>query len=388
MKHIITLQLVFLCAFSYAQNFQISKTIVDKTTKAPLENVIIFNENDYSTTNSEGKFAFVSQKNEINLNLLGYNSIKTTFDKLKNDNDTIYMETKAIQLQEVVVSNTEEYMKKVYDKFYDNLLQNYTIDFFLRNVFKKDQVNILLQDIYARKNQKANQKKNLAIEILNMRKTSLFEKKDHLNFEFPDFDRLFTIIVPQIDLCNFTEIPFNDSDFKKVLFETNEKHQSGQTLKGYFIINRKDYAVVEYTLSIIEDPEKITYKELSFSRGKYRTTKWEKFTQFTKDATSNKYYVSNINFDNQIEIIDSKKSEKPFYYDFNMGFFVTNKPSNEKVNSNFDSDKDIFKAKFRYSKDFWNAQNQLPLTNELQLFLKSVEEKKDKTKEFEIIANF
>jgi len=67
---------------------------------------------------------------------------------------------------------------------------------------------------------------------------------------------------------------------------------------------------------------------------------------------------------------------------------VTNSQTKEKVNSNFATDKDIFKAKFPYSKDFWNDQNQLPLTNELEVFLKSVFEKKDKTEEFEVIGNF
>lgn len=198
MKYLIALQFLFICSFSYAQNFQISKVIVDKDTKAPLENVIISNENDNSITNAEGRFVFVSQQNEINLNLLGYNKIKTSFDKLHKEKDTIFMEIKAFELQEVVISNTEAFMKKVYDKFQDNLLQNYTLNFFLRNVFKKDQVNILLQDIYARKNKNASQKNNLTIEILNMRKTSLFEKKDKVNFQFPDFDGLFHIIVPQI----------------------------------------------------------------------------------------------------------------------------------------------------------------------------------------------
>nr|WP_315157103.1 hypothetical protein [uncultured Flavobacterium sp.] len=386
MKHFIVIQLFFICGFSYAQNFQISKIVVDKNTKIPLENVSVFNESDYSTTNAEGKFAFVSQKNEINFNLLGYNLITTTFDKLKSGKDTIFMEIKATQLQEVVVSNADSYMKKVYDKFQDNLLQNYTIDFFLRNIFKKDKVNILLQDISARENQDKTRKKSLSIEILNMRKTSVFEKKDNINFGFPNFDDLFSNVLPQIDKYSFTEIPFNDNEFKKILFESNKKDKSGQIQKGYFIINRKDYAIVEYNLSTIDDPEKVPYKNLF--RGKYRTIKLNTFVQYTKDTKSNKYYQSNLKLDNQVEIIVYKISENPFYFDFTMDFFVTNSPSNEKINSNFATNKDIFKAKFPYSQDFWNNQNQLPLTKELEEFLKSVNEKKDKTKEYEIISNF
>ncbi|KDN55195.1 hypothetical protein [Flavobacterium seoulense] len=384
MKLIIALQFIFICSFSYAQNFQISKIILDKNTKAPLENVIISNENDISITNAEGKFVFVSQQNEINLNLLGYHKIKTTFDKLKNEKDTIFMEIKTFELQEVVINNTEAFMKKVYDKFQDNLLQNYTLNFFLRNVFKKDKINILLQDIYARKNKNQNPKNNLTIEILNMRKTSLFEKKDKINFQFPDFDGLFHVIVPQIEKCNFMETPFNDNAFKKIAFRTNEKVKSGQIWTGYFIVNRKDYAVVEYSLTLIDDPEKIPYKKILLSKQEYRTTKWTKFTQFTKDEKSNRYYPSNIKIDNQVEILANKK----IYYDFTMDFFATNSPTNEKINSNFLIHNDIFKAKFPYSKSFWSNQNQLPLTKELELFINSVADKKDKTKEFEIISNF
>jgi hypothetical protein len=388
MKYIIALQFFFLCTFSHSQNFQINKIVVDKNTKSPLENVIVSNESDYSTTNADGKFAFVSQKNEINLNLLGYNTVKTTFENLKNSKDTIFMEIKATQLQEVVVSNAGPYMKKVYGKFRDNALQNYTVNFFLRNVLKKDKVNARLQDLYARKNLNTSQKNDLSIEILNMRKTSLAEKKDHIGFKFPDFNDFSKVVAPLIDKCNFTETSFNDSDFKKVLFETNEKDQSGQIWKGYFIINRKDYAVVEFMISIIDDPEKMPYKKLPFFLGKYRSSKWEKFVQFTKDATSNKYYASNAKLYGQVEVFVDKKTEKPLYYDFSMDYFTTNSPTNAKVNSNFATDKDIFKAKFPYSKDFWENQNQLPLTKELELFLKSVAEKKDKTKEYEIIGNF
>src|SRR5215217_7341746 len=114
MKYIIALQFIFICSFSYAQNFQISKVIVDKNTKAPLENVIISNEYDNSITNSEGKFVFISQQNEINLNLLGYNKIKTNFDKLQKEKDTVFMEIKTFELREVVISNTEAFMKKGY----------------------------------------------------------------------------------------------------------------------------------------------------------------------------------------------------------------------------------------------------------------------------------
>jgi hypothetical protein len=386
MKHLITLQFFFLCLFSYAQNFQINKIVADKDTKSPLENVTIFNESDISATNAEGKFAFISQKNEINLNLLGYNTIKTTFDNLKNSKDTIFMEMKATQLQEVVVSSIDPFMKKVFEKAKDNFLQNYTANFFLRNILKKDKTNIVLQDIYARTNKNTDPKKTRNIEILNMRKISLIDKKDHAKFKFPDFNKFYDMPILHFGNCIFTEIPFNDSNFKKILFETNTKNAWGQTWKGYFIINRDDYAIIEYSITQIDNPDIIPYNKPSSPH--YRTIKSDKFIKFTKDAASHKYYASISRLEAQVELVRDEKTEKKICYDLDINYFVTNSPTNEKINSNFAADKDIFKAKFPYSKEFWSSQNQLPLTNELQLFLKSVDEKKEKTKEFEVIGNF
>ncbi|MBA0884768.1 carboxypeptidase-like regulatory domain-containing protein [Flavobacterium undicola] len=387
MKHILSLYLyLFLfCVFSYSQNYQIKKIVVDATTKLPLENVLVFNETDNSTTNADGKFVFVSQKNEINLNLLGYEEVKTTFDELKNANDTIFMQIKTIELQEVVVNNAGSYMQKVYSKIKDNVLLNYTVDFFLRNTLKKENENIVLQDIYAKKNQNTTNKKMISIEILNMRKIKLFEKKDHINFKFPDFNSFISMIVPEPSKCNYTEIAFNDADYKKITFETKEKDHTGQIWSGYFIINRNDYAVVEYYIIPNNDLNKTPYQKGLISNVQFRTIKWNKCMKFSKDIATNKYYPINLKMECRVEIVTDKKT---FFYDNNIDYFVTNNPTNEKVNSNFSPDKDLFKAKFPYSKDFWKNQNQLPLTTELELFLKSIADKKDKTKEYEVIGNF
>jgi hypothetical protein len=371
-----------------SQNLRISKIIADKTTKLPLENVTVFNDSDNSTTNAEGKFVFVSDKNEINLNLLGYNEIKTTFDKLKTAKDTIFMELKITQLEEVLVSNAGWYMKKVFDKYYENMAPNYTVNFFLRNVLKKDNDVVKLQDVYGKKNRNASQKDAISIEILNMRKVSLFEKKDRVEVKLPNFNELSGFPFPAIDKCTFTEIAYNDNDYKKIIFEANEKDKLGQIEKGYFIIHRKDYAIIEFKVTFFDNPSTVPYKKLMLSSQQIRTTKYISFVQNAKDVASNKYYPSNVKLEAQVEVLADKKIEKTFYYNLIMDFFVTNSLTSEKINSNFAVDKDIFKAKFPYSDNFWKHQNQLPLTKELETFLKNVSEKKDKTKEFEIIGNF
>ena len=167
--------ILFFSNVGNSQNFKISKMIADKTTKLPLENVGIYNDKDNSTTNQEGTFVFFSDKNEINFNLLGYNSFKTTFEGIEKM-DTIFMEAKAFELKEVLVTNLEPFIKKVYDKMADNYIPNYTSNFFLRNVLKKDDSIVVLQDIHAKRGKNSNPKNSNEIEVLNMRKTSFFEK--------------------------------------------------------------------------------------------------------------------------------------------------------------------------------------------------------------------
>ena len=106
-----------------------------------------------------------------------------------------------------------------------------------------------------------------------------------------------------------------------------------------------------------------------------------------KNSNINKYFLSNAKLEAKVEILGDGKVHNSIY-DFTANLFVTNSFTNEKVKSNFPIDKDIFKAKFPYSADFWDNQNQLPLTQELKNFLKRVEENKDRKKEYEIIGNF
>lgn len=377
----------FISIVGNSQNFKISKTIVDKMTKLPLENVSTYNDEDNSTTNQEGLFVFISDKNEINFNLLGYTSLKTSFEALEKQ-DTIFMESKAFELKEIVVTNLEPFIKKVYAKMGENYILNYTSNFFLRNVLKKDNSIVVLQDIHAKRGKDANPKIPSDIEVLNMRKTSFFEKRNQIDFRFPDFDEFFRSLYPSLDKNIFIEENYNDLDFRKILFEAKEKNIEGQISTGYFIINRNDYAIVEFFITLRDNPEVVPYTKFTLSSTKYRTTRYEKLIKFSKNIALNKYYLQLSKLAVQVEVIPAIKGANTFNFNLTLDYFTTSSITNEKVEPNFVTDKDVFKARFPYSAEFWNNQNQLPLTTELKDFLKQVSENKDKKKEFEIIGNF
>jgi hypothetical protein len=379
--------ILFFSNVGNSQNFKISKIIADKTTKLPLENVGIYNDKDNSTTNQEGTFVFFSDKNEINFNLLGYNSFKTTFEEIEKK-DTIFMEAKIFELKEIVIANLELFVKKAYDKIGENYISNYTSNFFLRNVLKKDTSIVVLQDIHAIREKSANIKNSNQIQILNMRKTSFFDKKNSIDFQFPNFEEFLSGSYPPLDKIYFSEEEYNDVDFRKILFEAKEKNVQKQIQRGYFIININDFAIVEFFVSQYDNPEVLPFNKFTFTKSQFRTTKYERFFRQTKDSILNKYYVSISKLNAQVEVLVDGKSNNAFNFNVTMDYFNTKKITNERVNSNFAVDKDIFKAKFPYSAEFWNNQNQLPLTNELKDFLKRVSENKDKKKQFEIIGNF
>ncbi len=389
MKNIYSLISSFCLVFSLtgnAQSFKTSKIIADKASKQPLGYVNVYNEKDNSVSNADGVFVFVSSKDEINFSFIGYNTLTATFEAIAKQ-DTIFMDAKALELKEVVITNITPFMKKVYDKMNENILSNYSIDFFLRNVLKKDDSIIKLQDIYGKRGYYKSQKTENIVDLLNMRKTSILERKNP-NLNFPDFNEFLRPPFPILEKNNFIEQDYNDKNYKKISFEGNVKDESGQILKGYFIINRKDYAMVEYFISAYDNPEIGPYHKIPFIGTEYRTTKYERLIKLNKDKHTGKYYLNQSKLDAQVEVLADKRNEKTFYYNLVMDYFTTTAPTNEPVNSNFSVDKDIFKAKFDYSADFWDNQNQLPLTQELKNFLKRVAANEDKKKEYEVIGNF
>lgn len=378
-----------------AQNLRTSTVIADKITKLPLENVNIYNSKDNSITNEDGLFVFVSENKEINLSLIGYNDVKTTYDEIKIK-DTVFMEIQAINLEEIIVSDAASIIKRVHENISKNYsLTPYTENFFLRCLLKKNTELVRLQDIYGKVfkdkvfNTDLRKETEFAVEILNMRKIGIVDKAEITYFEFPNFNSFLrlssSILFNRRDNYNFTEIKSEDNKFRKINFITKEKNENNQNINGYFIISKEDYSLKEFSLDFYDDIGSIPYQE---KKGhKFRTTVYRITTNYRKNFDTNKYYLSNSKLDAKVEILGDNKLENSIY-DFTANLFTTNSFTGENINSNFSVDKDIFKAKFPYSADFWNNQNQLPLTQELNNFLKRVAENKDKKKEFEVIGNF
>jgi hypothetical protein len=394
-KNITLLCFLFLLSFyAGAQKMQTQKIVADKQTKLPLDKVNVYNQRDNSLTNEEGVFSFVSDIDELNFSLIGYENLKVNFEDLKKV-DTLFLQSKIIELDEVVVGQEQAILKKAYAKMKENyILAPYNENFFLRCVLKRNDEIARLQDIYGKVSRKSIFKTNTQpdnkceVEILNMRKVGISDKQDFIYFKFQSFEKLFDlnalifIAVEDFDLTQEKNIA---PDYLKISFVNKEANSIKQKISGYFIINKSDYAIVETYFDFYDDPDKVPFQK--DGKVEYRTTRFKRTANYKKNSNVNKYYLSNANADVRVEILENDKVKKAAY-DYSTHFFVTNSFIAEKAKSNLSMDKDIFKVKYPYSEQFWKSQNQLPLTTDLTSFLKRVSENKDNKKEFDIVGNF
>ena len=386
-KNIIAvLTYITLIPLSFSQN-TLSKHLVDKETKAPLKSATIHNANDYTVTNDDGHFVFYSTNDSVTIKMLGYETLKTTFKALSRTKDTLYLTPKPFQLDEVTLSN-----KNIIQEAYNHATSNYPMepfveDFFLRCILKRNGELVKIEDFSGRvkRDKLLGAKKKFTFQLLNMRKFGIEKKGVRADdFNIPSLNDVFQW---------WSNILFLDSkeyrfSFLKVIDETH--HQVSHTPKneednkssiGHFIINTDDYAIKERIHKI--NPKiihKIPYTKKPFI--KYRTIDYFYKEKCEKDTKNNKYFIANAIASAKVE---GYVGEERIVYDVSFELIVTHPFSDlNTFKANVNGKKELFKLEVPYNKEFWETQNQLPLTNEMRDFIN----KPHNTKEYRVISNF
>ena len=386
-KNIIAvLTYITLIPLSFSQN-TLSKYLVDKETKAPLKSATIHNANDYTVTNDDGHFVFYSTNDSVTIKMLGYETLKTTFKALSRTKDTLYLIPKPFQLDEVTLSN-----KNILQEAYNHATINYPMepfveDFFLRCILKRNGELVKIEDFSGRikRDKLLGAKKNFTFQLLNMRKFGIEKKGVRADdFNIPSLNDVFQW---------WSNILFLDSkeyrfSFLKVIDETHQ--QVSHTPKneedyikgiGHFIISTDDYAAKERIYKINPKVvDKIPYTKKFFT--KYRTTDFYLKEKCEKDVAKSKYFIANGLYTEKIE---GYNNDERIVYDVSFELIVTHPFSDlNTFKANVNGKKELFKLEVPYNKEFWETQNQLPLTNEMRDFIN----KPHNTKEYRVISNF
>jgi hypothetical protein len=384
--------LLLIPLMSYSQeNFIINKIIIDSETKKPLENVSVYNNQDFTISNYEGKFRFVTDKDSLNLKLLGYKTLCMSVKNIQKI-DTLFLLPQTTILEEVVVkgNSTETYLNNIFEKIKNSTPKSeYTESFFLRTVLKRNLEIFQFQDLAGKVKRpelytsKKNYEKDLKINLLNMRRIGLkTNSKDIEDFEYFSFsDFFYRLILLRIDFKkhHFKNFNLSNSNYKKIIFNPIDNLDS-KASNGYYLTENNSLKKVVITSN--PNYNKIPFVELR--NFKYRTISTDLRVTFNYNSTHKKHYISDATFEGKLEVINPE--EETIIYDVKYNLLITDGFLNNKIKSNFSSKKDVFKANEPYNESFWLNQNQLLLDKKLKLF---IEQTKDlNTTEFEIIKNY
>lgn len=231
--------LIFLSInFSYCQSrFIYVKSKVDSVA---LENVLVFNESTskFGYTNEKGKYSINTEnvKDSIFIDIPGYQSRKTTFEKL---NKSIYLKRKINHLDEVIINapdfrNLEKFTPKIKNKYTTSFISSggamlCSVD--LKKKFKNDSLVGFKFKIRTRKNDvharpllvKLNPKTNEWEFLLQTPKTlALKENNNSLRFDLSDFKIKFS---EQFDyLIGFELIDRNNTEDKVLVYGGESKN--------------------------------------------------------------------------------------------------------------------------------------------------------------------
>ena len=385
MKAVICIVLV--CSQCVVAQHTTSKYLLDKDTKAPLRAATIHNANDYTITNDDGHFVFYSANDSVTIKMLGYETLKTTFKALSRTKDTLYLTPKPFQLDEVTLSN-----KNILQEAYNHASTNYPMepfveDFFLRCVLKRNGELVKIEDFSGRikRDKLLGVKKNFTFQLLNMRKFGIEKKGMRADdFDIPSLDDVFqwwsNILFLNQENYHFSRPKTIDEQHQKIEY-TPKNEDDYQKSIGYFIINTNDYAIKERIYKT--NPKtihKIPYTKKPFI--KYRTIDYYCKDKLEKDAKKDKYFIANAIVNAKVE---GYVGEERIVYDVSFELIVTHPFSDlSTFKANVNGKKELFKLEVPYNKEFWETQNQLPLTNEMRDFIN----KPHNPKEFRVISNF
>ncbi len=367
-----------------SQKFVTKNIILDLETLKPISNVHIFNQFDNTISNNEGIFNFISNDSIVILSHIGYDEIKSNFSYL-NKNDTIFFKSKVISLDEIVITDKKNLIKNVYENVNENYpFFSFNDELFLRCVLRKNEEIVKIQDMVVniqRNSLFTNQvykELEFNVEVLNIRKAGITPKsKKEEQFKLLSFEELFKwfssiFTVPTI--YNYKEDKLLDDSHSKIDFSKNSSNNDQKSLEGFYIVNLNDHSFNKvFYKTVFENISTIPYK--TDKNVQWRTIGNELFVDYKKNISLNKYFLNSGKLKNVVEVINNGVKN---IYEASYEIIVVKNNTNIKINSNFSSKKDLFKADFNYQKSFWEKQNQLLLDEELIYFIKNLNKLKDK----------
>ena len=379
---ILKILIVLLSITLNAQNKN-RKLLWDKVNKSPIEFATIKSATNYSLSNEEGYFEVVKDENVIIQNL-SYETLAINKEELSN-RDTIFLNPKIFALEEAVVTR-----ENLYNKMLKTVLEEYAFiphieKFYLRVVVRKNKSLYKIIDFSGLVEKQTLfstskiplPKNNYKVQINNVRKVGIEDRK--VDYELYNFNNFFTEIASVISQSQFYNFRYEASEDKNNsrIIATPKPDIQNISNNVYILNDDNTFGEVEMVNS------RSTTPFINLGKYKHRTIDIYKKSSFQRNDMNNKIQLNKAIFKATTELLKEDKTKEIFDVSY---LYFANPEQNVIVKNNINLNKDMFEINGDYNDNYWNNNNVLPLSTEMQEFINSVN-KNSKNKEFRSKSN-
>ncbi|ASV31225.1 hypothetical protein CJ263_13935 [Maribacter cobaltidurans] len=345
---------------------------MDADEHTPLEFVHVFNRNNSTISNTEGRFFIKTLLDTVILFRNGYKKKVLLTEALT---DTIYLKKKVVALDEVIVTNAKTILQRIKDSINSNyLLKPHMETFFIRALLRKNDSLVRMQDMTGTLLRKTSiygnglemEKKDYQVQLAEMRQLGIIRDEHGIYFELPSLYNIFgefmrlNAMGPEFEVI---EKPYENSEEIRVEFNSLPS-EDGSSAKGHYIINGENNAILSFEVvsqGAINSPNPAEDKYSHFLKG-------SSSMYFKENAEKGLYYLHRAKRTFSLEV-KTEQHPMPDVYDMEITLYTPESFGNEKIKSNVNEHKDIFKLKHPYNADYWEQQSWLPLTEEIKKFI-------------------
>lgn len=362
---------------SYSQS-KISRVLWNKVDNLPVEYATISSNENYTISNENGVFEFEKTFEKITIQNIAYEKIELDYDFLVS-NDTIYIKPNVYELDEVIIEKDSEFNNMLRTILTDYALEPHQEKFFLRATIKKNNEYYKIVDFSGHLEKetlfdtrtKPMPKKNYIVQIDNIRKVG-FENREY-DFELLSFKTLLNRIVsiylsPKI--YNLYYEKSNINDFIKI--NISPKNINETTTKGYYLVNESDNTFNEvYILNENKDAEFDKIRDI-----KFRTPFFELKSNFKRNTKTNNLQLNQAIIKSITEVYSKDGTD---IFEVNYIFYANPISKPIQIKNNIKLTKDMFELNGKYDSKYWENNEILLLTKEMQEFINKVNTSNNKS---------
>jgi len=289
------------------------------------------------------------------------------------------MKSAVYELDEIVIDKNERFNKMRQTIKTDYALEPHQEKFFLRAVIKRNNAFYKIVDFsgYLQKKtlfgttSNAAPKKNYTVQIENTRKVG-FEHKE-FDFEFFSFNIFFEVIASVYlapEIYNYSYETSVDDKFTKILAIPKDKDKVKR--QGYYFVDNADNTFNEaYIVSKSPDAEFTKIRDF-----KYRTIFFEVKSNFARNEKTNKHQINLSVLKATTEVFKNNERDE-----FTITYIYYANPTNTemKLKNNVNLKTDMFELRGKYDAKYWEENQILPLTAEMQEFINKVNSSNEKS---------